>query len=116
MDYNTSITQLWRFITGGDSLVDIVVPTYEWPVFQWYKYLTPVLFILEGFDAYCGFMHVEAAHTNPVAVTFLRILKSNVILAQETGDTNDEDGQRKHTKVGGQGNKHTFVKMKSESK
>lgn len=34
-----------------------------------------------GFDAYCGFMHVESTHTNPVAMVFISILQAESLTA-----------------------------------
>lgn len=34
-----------------------------------------------GFDAYCGFMHVESTHTNPVAMVFVSILQAESLTA-----------------------------------
>uniref|UniRef100_K1RYL2 Receptor for retinol uptake STRA6 n=1 Tax=Magallana gigas TaxID=29159 RepID=K1RYL2_MAGGI len=34
-----------------------------------------------GFDAYCGFMHVESIHTNPVAMVFISILQAESLTA-----------------------------------
>lgn len=39
-----------------------------------------------GFDAYCGFMHVESAHTNPVAMVFISILQAESLTALKRKD------------------------------
>ncbi|KAJ8298345.1 hypothetical protein KUTeg_024876, partial [Tegillarca granosa] len=35
--------------------------------FQWFD---------PGFDAYCGYMHVESAHSHPVVMVFISILQA----------------------------------------
>lgn len=37
--------------------------------------------MFQGFDAYCGFMHVESTHTNPVAMVFISILQAESLTA-----------------------------------
>ncbi|XP_052103959.1 receptor for retinol uptake stra6-like isoform X1 [Mytilus californianus] len=38
--------------------------------FQWFD---------PGFDAFCGFMHVENAHTHPVVLTFISLVQAEII-------------------------------------
>ncbi|XP_033759824.1 stimulated by retinoic acid gene 6 protein-like [Pecten maximus] len=58
--------------------------------FQWFD---------PGFAAYCGFMYVESAHTNPCAVTFIKMLKIETLTTKElaAGETITRHG-RKRTK------------------
>ncbi|XP_021360029.1 stimulated by retinoic acid gene 6 protein-like [Mizuhopecten yessoensis] len=44
--------------------------------FQWFD---------PGFAAYCGFIYVESAHTNPVAITFVKMLKIETLTTKELG-------------------------------
>nr|XP_022338121.1 stimulated by retinoic acid gene 6 protein-like isoform X2 [Crassostrea virginica] len=42
-----------------------------------------------GFDAYCGFMHVESTHTNPVAMVFISILQAESLTSLKRNKIND---------------------------
>ncbi|XP_062615537.1 stimulated by retinoic acid gene 6 protein-like [Saccostrea cucullata] len=44
-----------------------------------------------GFDAYCGFMHIESTHTNPVAMVFISILQAESLTALKRKKMNDID-------------------------
>lgn len=35
-----------------------------------------VVFMFIGFFAYCGFLHLESSHTNPIAMVFISILQA----------------------------------------
>ena len=32
-----------------------------------------------GFDAFCGFMHMENAHTHPVVLSFISLVEAEII-------------------------------------
>ncbi|XP_053404481.1 uncharacterized protein LOC128558630 [Mercenaria mercenaria] len=57
----------------------------------------------QGFSNYCGFMHVECAHTHPVMITFLRLLMIDAEKSKSEGlemhqiviDINDTENQQK---------------------
>ncbi|XP_069104058.1 LOW QUALITY PROTEIN: stimulated by retinoic acid gene 6 protein-like [Argopecten irradians] len=57
--------------------------------FQWFD---------PGFAAYCGFMYVESAHTNPCAITFIKMLKIETLTTKElaAGETITRHGRRKN--------------------
>lgn len=42
-----------------------------------------------GFDAYCGFMHVESTHTNPVAMVFISILQAESLTSLKRKKSNN---------------------------
>ncbi|XP_061171855.1 receptor for retinol uptake stra6-like [Saccostrea echinata] len=44
-----------------------------------------------GFDAYCGFMHIESTHTNPVAMVFISILQAESLTSLKRKKMNDID-------------------------
>ncbi|XP_062615529.1 receptor for retinol uptake stra6-like [Saccostrea cucullata] len=44
-----------------------------------------------GFDAYCGFIHVESTHTNPVAMVFISILQAESLTTLKRNKLNDVD-------------------------
>uniref|UniRef100_K1QK94 Uncharacterized protein n=1 Tax=Magallana gigas TaxID=29159 RepID=K1QK94_MAGGI len=45
-----------------------------------------------GFDAYCGFMHIESTHTNPVAMVFISILQAESL-------TSLKKNSKKHSNI-----------------
>lgn len=46
---------------------------------------------IAGFDAYCGFMHVESTHTNPVAMVFISILQAESLTSLKRKKSNNSD-------------------------
>jgi hypothetical protein len=36
-------------------------------------------FFHTGFDAFCGFMHMENAHTHPVVLSFISLVEAEII-------------------------------------
>ncbi|XP_060070864.1 receptor for retinol uptake stra6-like [Ylistrum balloti] len=56
--------------------------------FQWFD---------PGFAAYCGFMYVESEHTNPVAITFIKMLKIETLKTKElaAGTTITRTGRKR---------------------
>ena len=36
-------------------------------------------FFYTGFDAFCGFMHMENAHTHPVVLSFISLVEAEII-------------------------------------
>ncbi|XP_061171852.1 receptor for retinol uptake stra6-like [Saccostrea echinata] len=44
-----------------------------------------------GFDAYCGFIHVESTHTNPVAMVFISILQAESLTTLKRSKLNAVD-------------------------
>lgn len=47
--------------------------------------------IISGFDAYCGFMHIESTHTNPVAMVFISILQAESLTSLKRKKSNNSD-------------------------
>lgn len=60
------------------------------------KVLNALRCIISGFDAYCGFMHIESTHTNPVAMVFISILQAESL-------TSLKKNSKKHSNINLQG-------------
>nr|XP_034328021.1 stimulated by retinoic acid gene 6 protein-like [Crassostrea gigas] len=58
-----------------------------------------------GFDAYCGFMHIESTHTNPVAMVFISILQAESL-------TSLKKNSKKHSNINLQDEKQEMLDRK----
>lgn len=50
------------------------------------------LFLAPGFDSFCGFMHVENAHTHPVVLTFISLVQAEIIEKKRLVRNNSLEG------------------------